>query len=237
MDSALVLAIAIKQRGASNVTAYTAFVDRTGNDDLVAAVKLCAEFCIPHKSVRITGGDELFQKALTSIEIPSKAQIEIAALCLPLARRIRADGFKACLSAESADELFGGYGNFCIQASKADDAKIVQLRQAQLAKMSRGNFVRCNKAFMAGGVECRLPFMHPRLVTAAVNATKAENPPGKKLLKHVAEAYLPRWVIARKKETFQGASGSSALAARLACDPQRWYNAELRKLFGYLPHD
>ena len=237
MDSALVLAIAVKQRGAHNVTAYTAFVDITGNDDLVAAVKLCAEFGIKHRRVRIKGGDELFLRALASIEIPSKAQIEIGALCLPLAKRIRADGFKACLSGESADELFGGYGNFCIQASKVDDAGIVKLRKAQLAKMSRGNFVRCNKAFMAGGVECRLPFMHPRLVAAAVNATKAENPPGKKLLKQVASAYLPKWVISRQKETFQGVSGSSALAAKLICDPQRWYNAELRKLFGYLPHD
>jgi asparagine synthase (glutamine-hydrolysing) len=174
---------------------------------------------------------------MESIEIPSKAQIEIAVLCVPLAKRIAAEGFKACLSGEAADELFGGYGNFCIQASRETDDGVIRLRLEQLAKMSRGNFVRCNKAFMAGGVECRLPFMEQRLVESAVQLTKSESPPGKKLLKMAAESILPKWIINRPKDTFQGASGVADEIARRIASPTKFYNSELRKRFGYLPED
>ena len=235
LDSSIILALAAERT--KNLTAYTAFVDETGNDDLKAARKLCAELGVKHVEVRVEPDAKTYEDALLSIEIPSKAQIEIAALCLPLAARISADGFKACLSGEAADELFGGYGNFCIQASRCDDAGIVALRQAQLAKMARGNFVRCNKAFMAHGVECRLPFMVPALVESVVHATKASNPPGKKLLKAAAAGIVPDWIIKRTKETFQGASGSAGRAESLFTNPKLHYNSEIKRRFGYLPRD
>jgi asparagine synthase (glutamine-hydrolysing) len=177
------------------------------------------------------------KQAIEAIEIPSKAQIEIATMCIPLAKRIAADGFKACLSGEAADELFGGYGNFCIKASRATDAEVVQLRKDALAKMARGNFVRCNKAFMAAGIECRLPFMEQSLVESAVQLTKSANPPGKKLLKEAARGVLPKWVIARRKDTFQGGTGASDWIAKSIRSPARYYNAELKRRFGYLPEN
>ena len=158
-------------------------------------------------------------------------------MCIPLARRIYADGFRACLSGEAADELFGGYGNFCIKASKANNAEVLELRRAQLSKMSRGNFVRCNKAFMAAGVECRLPFMEQPLVEAAIQLSKADSPPGKGLLKTSARSLLPSWVINRQKDTFQGGSGMSNTVAGQVANPIVFYNTELRKSFGYLPKD
>ncbi len=174
---------------------------------------------------------------MRGIEIASKAQIEIAALCLPLARRVRAEGFKACLSGEAADELFGGYGNFCIQASKASPDEVRALRRGQLAKMARGNFVRCNKAFMAAGVECRLPYMEQRLVESSVQLDLKQSPAGKKLLKEAARGLVPDRIIRRTKETFQGGSGVSAETEKRFPSPIKFYNAELRTMFGYLPKD
>ena len=128
-------------------------------------------------------------------------------------------------------------GNFCIKASKLSGAPLLELRRQQLAKMSRGNFVRCNKAFMAAGVECRLPFMEQQLVEMAVNLDKKDSPLAKGLLKQATEEILPKWIIKRQKETFQGASGvSTAIAAQIA-SPTIFYNNELRKQFGYLPKD
>ena len=90
---------------------------------------------------------------------------------------------------------------------------------------------------MAAGVECRLPFMEQQLVEMAVNLDKKDSPLAKGLLKQATEGILPKWIIKRQKETFQGANGvSTAIAAQIA-SPTIFYNNELRKQFGYLPKD
>lgn len=234
LDSSMILALANELT--SDVTAYTATFNNESND-LRAARRLCAEFGIKLIEVPVSINSSSISRAIRSIEIASKAQIEIAMLCLPLAERIYSDGFRACLSGEAADELFGGYGNFCIQASKVGDQEIKPLRLAQLSKMSRGNFVRCNKAFMSAGVECRLPFMEQSLVEGAMHLSKKQSPPGKVLLKEAAKSLVPRWVITRTKDTFQGGSGLSNAVPKHIANPVIYYNTELRKSFGYLPKD
>lgn len=234
LDSSLVLALAVET--GKEVVAYTAVVD-SDSEDARSARRLCCELGVRLVEVRCHMTSEAVLAAMESIEIPSKAQVEIAALCIPLAKRIAADGFKACLSGEAADELFGGYGNFCIKASSASDEQVVALRKEALAKMARGNFVRCNKAFMAAGVECRLPFMEQSLAESAVQLTKRESPPGKRLLKEAAGQVLPKWVISRQKDTFQGGSGASDRIAATIASPIRFYNATLKTRFGYLPKD
>lgn len=234
LDSSLVLALAVA--AGKEVVAYTAVVDGD-SEDARSARRLCSELGVRLVEVRCHMTSEAVLAAMESIEIPSKAQVEIAALCIPLAKRIATDGFKACLSGEAADELFGGYGNFCIKASSASDEQVITLRKESLAKMARGNFVRCNKAFMAAGVECRLPFMEQSLAESAVQLTKRESPPGKKLLKEAARQVLPKWVIARQKDTFQGGSGASNRIASMIASPIKFYNATLKSRFGYLPKD
>ena len=235
LDSSLILALAKQQ--SSNVTAFTASFD-SHSPDLTAARRLCSDLSVPLIEVPVDPTPDLIDQAIHTIEISSKAQIEIAILCIPLAQRIAAEGFKACLSGEAADELFGGYGNFCIQASKAKTTSdFIKLRHAQLAKMSRGNFVRCNKAFMAAGVECRLPFMQQQLVERVINLDKAESPPGKKLLKQAAKDLVPDWIVKRQKDTFQGASGIASQMQQQIASPTIFYNNQLRKQFGYLPKD
>lgn len=229
LDSSLLLALA--KRCKPDVVAYTAKLDEY-SEDLKAARRLAAEVGVRLVEVPVGLPDaRALAAAVRAIELPSKAQVEIAALCIPLAEAIASDGFKACLSGEAADELFGGYGSMCIKAARLDDGGWRQLRLDQLEKMARGNFVRCNKAFMAAGVECRLPFMHRSLVEGVIGASKAQCPPGKGMLKRAAASILPRWVISRAKETFQGGSGMAAAAARAVANPARFYNAEFRAAF------
>lgn len=233
LDSALITALAREER--DDVTAFHAYVDDK-SPDLAAARRLCADLSVRLVEVPVQPPTrESLRVAVAAIEIPMKAQVEIATLCVPLARAIRAEGFKACLSGEAADELFGGYGNMMIRAARSDDQGWRDIRTYQLAKMARGNFVRCNKSFMAGGVECRLPFMERRIVEAVLSMTKAQCPPGKTLLKQVAAGVLPRWVTTRRKETFQGASGVSAMAARVVEHPVRYYNECARDGFRMIP--
>lgn len=235
LDSSIVLAAAREVR--RDVVAYAAVHD-PASEDLASARRFCAELGVPLREVVVGKvGEGAARDALRSIEIATKAQVEIAVLCLPLAERIAADGFKACLAGEGADELFGGYGNMCIQASKGGDELWRDIRVAQLEKMSRGNFVRCNKAFMARGVEARLPFLSPDVVELALSLGKAGCPPGKKLLKEAFGGIIPSWIIKRQKDTFQGASGVSRDLAAAIADPARFYNAEARRTFGGITVD
>lgn len=230
LDSSLILAIAREHR--RDVVAYTARL-AADSADLAAARSLCRDLKVELVEVPVALPDcRAVAAAISAVEIASKAQIEIALLCLPLARRIAADGFKACLSGEAADELFGGYGNMCIKGSKASDAEWRAIRVAQLEKMSRGNFVRCNKVFMAHGVECRLPFMERVLVESVLAMPRAQCPPGKRLLKQAARKVLPASIVNRVKQTFQGGAGMSEACGRLVANPVRYYNAETRRLFG-----
>jgi asparagine synthase (glutamine-hydrolysing) len=230
LDSSLILSLA--RRHKPDVIAYTAVLDGA-SPDLRAARRLCAEQQVPLVEVPVIRPTPAsLADAARVIEINSKAQIEIAALCIPLARAIASDGFKACLSGEAADELFGGYGSLCIKGSSADDTGWRALRVAQLVKMARGNFIRCNKAFMAAGVECRLPFMERALVERVLSMSKADCPPGKKALKAAARGIIPGWVISRTKDTFQGASGMADAAARAVARPAAYYRAEIMSAFG-----
>jgi asparagine synthase (glutamine-hydrolysing) len=230
LDSSLILALAAE--AFDDVTAFTAKLDPDAAD-LREARRLCQELGVRLIEVECPEPTpELLAEACWGIEIASKAQAEIAFLCLPLACRVRAEGFKACLSGEAADELFGGYGNSCIRAASLDDVGWINHRRFLLAKMARGNFVRTNKAFMAAGVECRLPFMERELVESVLRLGKAHCPPGKGMLKAAARGIVPGRIVGRVKETFQGGSGLSAAAARAIHDPLHFYHAEVRRAFG-----
>ena len=230
LDSSLILAAA--REAAPSVIAYTAVMDED-SPDLAAAREVCSWLGVELREVDVQPPTiALVDQAIQAIELPTKAQIEIALLCLPLAEQIAADGFKACLSGEAADELFAGYGNMKLAAHGGDDSALIDERRAALAKMSRGNFVRCNKAFLSHGVECRLPFMERALVESAVNWSRAESPVAKKLLKASAAGVLPPSIIRRRKETFQGAAGTSSACASLVVDPARYYRSRCCSMFG-----
>jgi asparagine synthase (glutamine-hydrolysing) len=233
LDSTFVLALAKELH--PDPVAYTAVYD-PDSADLRHARLAAAELDVPLVEVKIPAPTyAAVTEAVRCVEVPMKAQVEIALANLPLARAIASDGFRVALSGEAADELFGGYGNMCIAAAGADDEGWRGIRRAAVEKMGRGNFARVNKVFMAAGVEARLPFMHRPLVDLALAAGKDICPPGKKLLKAAAAGLVPDAVIRRPKDTFQGGTGIAAAAAELMPSPARYYNAEARSAFGWLP--
>lgn len=229
LDSSLILSIAKKIR--PDIVAYTAYFD-PDSEDLSNARRLCNDLKIELREVLCPTPTTLaIDSVIRSIESPMKAQIEIGLLCEPLAAQLRRDGFKVCLSGEGADELFGGYGNMQIRASKLGDQGWRQLRVKQIEKMGRGNFQRCNMIFMANSVECRLPFLDRAVVEYAINSTKEQCPPGKKLLKKAAKGILPDYIINRQKETFQGAANIPEAVAEIIHNPIRYYNSIYGRLY------
>lgn len=238
LDSSLVLALA-KEAGVPGLTAYTAVHD-PASLDRVAAQEICSVLGVPLREVLLPAVTvEALRDAVYTVETPMKAQIEIGVLADPLAAAVARDGFKACLSGEGADELFGGYGAMCIASRRLDDAGWRALRADQVRKMARANLLRCNKVFLAHGVECRVPYLDRTLVEGVLAASKRACPAGKALLKAAAGGLLPPSIIRRVKQTFQGGAGiiDAAQRALVGTTPQRAYNAWARSLFGTLIHD
>lgn len=229
LDSSLILAMA--REFDNNIVAYTAVLDEHSKD-LESARRICSELGVHLIEVEMQPPSlELLSKSVWSIETNLKAQVEIGFLCIQLAPTISNDGYKVVLSGEGADEIFGGYGSMAIASRKQDDAGWRQARLYQLAKMARGNFLRCNNSFMSSGIECRLPFLDRQLVEAVIGMDKEQCPPGKKVLKDVARKILPKWLINRPKDTFQGGCGVPERAKKLMNSPIKYYNQEYKKMF------
>lgn len=233
LDSSMILRL-VQEEGVP-VVAYVASLYGVESPDLLAAREVCAALGVELREVPVSVGAGDVRDAIRAIETPMKAQVEIATLCLPLAERIYADGFRVLLSGEGADELFGGYGNLMRKAT--GDLEWHRARRASVEKMARGNCVRTNKSFMAFGVEARLPFLDRDLVDAVLPLGLRGCPPGKGLLKAAGYALgLPAWVIEQKKRTFQGAAGVVDVADGLFGGAQIvGYNSIARELFGGLP--
>lgn len=232
IDSTMILSIAKRFNPA--IVAYTAYLDPRSKD-LESARDVCGEMNVELREVRVEApGAGAIRDAIFAIESPMKAQIEISLLCIPLADRISRDGFKVCLSGEGADELFGGYAQMKKKIwSHRDDVDMWRgIKLHQLGKMSRGNFSRCNKVFMARGVECRLPFLERELVETVVAMDHETSPSGKKLLMRAANGFVPDRIIRRQKQTFQGASGMMESVAGTIANPKVFFGNEYRRMFG-----
>lgn len=234
LDSSLILAIVARNR--PDVVAYRARLRGRESRDWDAAERVCQALGVELRDVEVDHHDGTARDAVRVIETPMKAQVEIAGLCLPLAERISRDGFRVVLSGEGADELFGGYGNLARKATS--DAAWVEARRSSVAKQSRANCVRTNKAFMAHAVEARLPFLDHRLVDLVLPLGLEACPPGKGLLKDAARGLVPDEIIDQPKRTFQGGAGAQEAADDLYDGEQvRTYNDMARDLFGGIPRD
>ena len=90
--------------------------------------------------------------------------MEIALLAIPLAARIRRDGYRVCLTGEGADEVFGGYGTLAeglVRRRVADGADGVPREDGPLRLM------RVKERLMRPD-EPRLPFLERPLVEAVL---------------------------------------------------------------------
>jgi len=230
IDSAIVAALL--KRDCPELVAYTAVMDRR-SPDLRAAREVAEFLSIPLVEVEVSppSADDL-ASVIRTIEMPSKAQVEIGWPCVALAKRIAADGFKVTFSGEGSDELWGSYG-FAFHALKTQDWH--EYRRDLFLSQAAKNFPRCNKVFMSHGIECRLPFLNPGLVELALSlkreAVGTHSKP-KLVLQNAVENLIPAKIRKRPKVAFQDALGSKAAAAKVLPNPRAFYRAEFRRMYG-----
>lgn len=228
VDSSVVVAMAARLR--PDIVCYVvSSVD--GSEDVAAARIVAAHVGVELREIRVPlpTFDDL-GAAIRTVEVPNPTSIEAAALVLPFAKRIREDGFKVVLTGEASDELFGGYGTLARRATS--DKAWRAARLDFLGKMGRADFHRVNKTFMAHGIEARMPFIDRALVEATLSMTRAQCPPGKKLLRRIAERWIPKEIAWREKKPFHVPSGTREHCRGLVANHVRYYNAELTKHFG-----
>lgn len=228
VDSSLITAIAAKRR--PDIVAYVAYLDPESSD-LKNARDTAERLKIELREVPLSDPRlQEVQEAIRVIEIPHKTGVEIAIPTIELARQIHRDGFKVVLTGEAADEIFGGYGT--LMRAATDDYSWRAVRMEAMARMSRINFNRINKCFMAYSVEARMPFCDLELVETALGLGLEGCPPGKVLLRQAALKWLPAEVAGRKKEVFQGPSGVMDYLAKMFHSPVKVYNQECVNLYG-----
>ncbi|MFU0240433.1 asparagine synthetase B family protein [Streptomyces scabiei] len=233
IDSAAIVAELVRHH--PGLTTYTAVLDPR-SADLRHARETADHLGVPLVEVPVEPptADDL-TRALAVIEQPYKAQVEIAWPCLALAAAMRADGFKVTYSGEGSDELWASYG-FAYRGIAASGW--YGYRRDLIAAQAVRNFPRVNKAFMAHGVEGRLPFLDPDLVTLALSmpldvVRDADTPAGRKAV--LSAAYrdqLPPSVTRRGKVAFQDGLGLKPAIATALPNPARYYRAEHFRLYG-----
>lgn len=230
IDSSLVAALL--KPVVPGLVAYTAVYDPR-SADLRNARRVAEHLGIELREVPIPmpTPDDL-ARVVRTIEMPHKAQVEIGWPCLFLAARMREEGFKVTFSGEGSDELWASYG-FAYHALKTQNWHAY--RKRLFLSQSSKNFARCNKAFLAHSIECRLPFLHPALVEFALslpqNIVQDGRTRPKALLQDAFRDLLPACVTRRAKVAFQDGLGLKAAIARLLPHPERYYHAEYNRTF------
>lgn len=232
LDSAAIVAhLSVQYPG---LTCYTAVMDPRSPDlrhaRIVADHFGCELVEVP---VAEPTADDL-AACVGAVELPYKAQVEIAWPCLALAAKMRADGFKVTYGGEGSDELWASYGFAYHGVKKAGWG--AYRRSLFLGQASR-NFMRANKAFMRHGVEVRLPFLSTALVEYALSLRQdvvqdASTPKGSKMvLREAYRGWVPDQVVDRAKLAFQDGLGMKTAAGRAVGDPRRFYAAEYARRY------
>lgn len=215
-----------------DLVAFTAVLDPRSRD--LRCARLVAEhLAIPLVEVPVgpPTADDL-AGVVAEVEMPHKAQVEIAWACLHLAEAMRREGFKVTYSGEGSDELWASYGMSYHGVQKEGWHAH---RKRLVLDQHRKNFARCNKVFMARSVEVRLPFLHRPLVELALSLPQEAVGDRRRPKAVLADAYrgrLPDEVLDRPKVAFQDGMGLKAACADAVADPARFYRAEFRRLFG-----
>lgn len=215
-----------------DLVAYTAVFDPKSLD-LRSAREVAQMLDIELREIRVPPPTaDGCTDVIRHIEMPFKAQVEIGWPCLHLARAMQSDGFKVTFSGEGSDELWASYG-FAYHALQTQNFH--SYRRDLFLTQARKNFMRCNKIFMAHGIECRLPFLNTGLVEFALSLPQSAVADGKAKPKAVIQrafiGLLPGRITQRPKVAFQDGLGIKKVYERVAVDPQRFYKAEYGRMF------
>lgn len=205
LDSSIIVSLAKKFN--RSVTAYTLFTDTS--PDLPYARSLCNDLNIPLVEVKGESSEVLKDKLPDIVHIVETWQWQVINHSAPmdaLFKRIRDDGHKVVLTGEGADELFFGYEDF----QSPNLALKEKERVTRIKDLHKTNCRRLDRMAMAYGLECRVPFLDRRLVSAALSYSYPQCVSGtinKIPLRKMGDKLLPKGFSDRKKLSLSKGAG------------------------------
>lgn len=234
LDSSAILGLLVEAGHRPEV--YTAVYDEHSSD-LRHARKIAAHLGLNLTEVKVPPPTrETLAKLVRTIEMPHKAQVEIAVACDALASQIAADGHAVLLSGEGSDELWASYG-MSYHGIKREGWH--NYRRNLFLGQHRKNFARTNKVFMRHSIEARLPFLHPPLVRYGLGLTQEGVTDHRRHIKAIlveaVEDLLPHDSAWRAKVAFQTGAGLDKATAQVVASPKAFYRAEYLTAFRGVP--
>jgi asparagine synthase (glutamine-hydrolysing) len=214
LDSSLVAAIASRWSRERGKTLHTFAVGSRDAPDLAAARQVAAYLGTCHHEETYTE-----QQALDAL--PAVIQTiehfdpELVRSAVPnyLLAKLASEHVKVVLTGEGADELFAGYDYL---GGITDDEELHAELTRTVAGLHNLNLQRCDRVTMAHGLEARVPFLDPEMISLAlaIPARHKVHGPGrfeKALLRDAFAGWLPDEILWRRKVQFGEGSGATAL--------------------------
>jgi len=226
LDSALTL-LHVRQLHPDCV-AFT--VGAPGSEDLAYARRLTADLGVPHEVIELRPRDldrSAIREAVRICELSEYGDIINAAVSVPLFRRVRECGVKVVLTGDGSDELFGGYSMY----HQADPGTARRLFLHKIANLCRTELQRVDRASMGSGVEARVPFLDPALVSLAMRIPielKLRDGQEKWIVREAFAEMLPGYIRTRPKNPMSHSAGLHERIRLYKPLFARWHRA-----FGY----
>ncbi|MDI3481437.1 MAG: hypothetical protein PWQ97_1092 [Tepidanaerobacteraceae bacterium] len=225
LDSSLIAAIARKYVDGQ---LHSFAVGIKGSEDLYYSRMVAEHLGTTHHVFEYTKEDviEALPKVIYYLESFDPALVR-SAIPTYFVSRLASKYVKVVLSGEGADELFAGYEYLKRRDIKDINEELLRLTNA----LHNTNLQRVDRMTMANSIEGRVPFLDVEIVNFAfsikeelkLSPTKHTE---KWILRKVAEKYLPRQVVWRKKEKFAHGTGTSRILASWAKNEASAYVTE-----------
>lgn len=133
---------------------------------------------------------EVIPDVVWTLETYDVTTIRAGVMNYLLAKKMKTFGTKVVYTGDGSDEIFGG--NLCFHDCTSPEQLQNELKR-KLNELCYYDCLRCNKAFAAFGIECRVPFLDVKFVTKAMKMN-----PMRKLHSTFSNEKRPEKYILRK---------------------------------------
>lgn len=205
-----------------------------GSQDITYARRLAADLGVPHEVIELSPRDlrlSDIKEAIRISELTEYGDIINAVVSVPLFRRVSELGIKVVLTGDGSDEMFGGYPMYSDVSPDQDRRLFLH----KVANLSRTELQRVDRTSMAHGVEARVPFLDPAVVSVARRLPmelKIRDGSEKWIVRQAFTELLPDYILNRPKNPMSYSSGLHERA--------RMYKplfARIHRSFGYDLHE
>lgn len=220
VDSALVAQAAL--RAGATVSCFV--VGTEGSADVEAARSAAAHmnFDLVVIKLEVDAVERVVPELLRAVEERNQLHVETALPLFFVAREAARQGIRVLLTGQGADELFAGYGWYPQILRSLGPEELRRRLREDRDLLFRECLEREDKASMWNGVELRVPFLDPEVVSVAdampvEHMIRPEDGVGKWIHRELAQAWgVPGAIAWRPKMAAQHGSGSREVLRAVA---------------------